>query len=358
MIFDKDYIARVLEFLGHREAGGVTEVRIFPKERYLGHRYVGKVVSGYYNDYEKLARDIRVFDGKANIYVTLNPCRAELLARAANRLRFSAQITTGDSGILADVWFPFDVDPIRPAGISSSDSELQLALLNRDEVAEFLSSWASVVKGMSGNGGHGLIRLPGYPNSEETRRAKERLTRFLSERFSDARVSVDTTVFNMSRIWKLYGTLACKGDSIPGRPYRRSHLYIPSMIEPVDLYAHLDEIIPPEEEKPVSQPTPSRRRTITEPEGKPVGDFPLLDVPTYLQSWGGEWRAKERGAVTWYQFRICPLHTDHDGDEWECGICQFSSGKMGSKCMHEPSYSWQDFRSALGDPRPFYQGVA
>ena len=98
MNFDRGYILRVLEFLGHLEAGGVTEVRIFPKKRYLAingrRRYVGKVVSGHYNDYKKLTRDIEPFDGKANIYVTLNPCKPELLARSPNRLRFSAKVTT------------------------------------------------------------------------------------------------------------------------------------------------------------------------------------------------------------------------------------------------------------------------
>jgi len=231
---------------------------------------------------------------------------------------------------------------VRPAGISSSDVELQSALAKRDEVTEFLSPWAKTVKGMSGNGGHGLIRLTGYPNSEGTRKAKERLTRFLSDRFSDARVSVDNTVFNMSRIWKLYGTLACKGDSIPDRPHRRSHLDIMS-VEPTDLYAHLDEIIPEE----------YGRQTSSNP-ASDSGDYPFLNVPEYLAAWGGEWRSKEKGSVTWYQFRICPLHADHDGDEWECGICQFPSGKMGAKCMHESAFHWQDFKAVLGDPQEFY----
>jgi hypothetical protein len=79
----------------------------------------------------------------------------------------------------------------------------------------------------------------------------------------------------------------------------------------------------------------------------------MLDVASYLDDWGGEWRIKEKGEVTWYQFRICPVHRDYDGDEWECGICQFESGKLGAKCMHD-SYAWQDFKASLGDPRKFY----
>ena len=165
MRFDRSYIVKVLEFLGHREAGGVTEVRIFPKERYLvmgnRRRYVGKVVSGYYTNYGKLASDTEPFDGKASIYVTINPCKPELLSRAANRVRFSAKVTASDNDILCDMWFPLDTDPVRISGISSTDDELKAALAKRDAVGEFLSRWAPVVEGMSGNGGHGLIRLVG-----------------------------------------------------------------------------------------------------------------------------------------------------------------------------------------------------
>ena len=339
------YIIQVLDFLGHLPAGGVTEVRIFPKERYMKlfgkSVYVGKVVSGYYEDYEKLARDIRPFDGKANIYVTLNPCKPDLLARAANRLQYAAQVTTSDADILCDMWFPIDSDPIRPAGISSTDAELHLALQKRDEVADFLSPWASVVKGMSGNGGHGLIRLPGYPNTTETRRTKEGLIRFLADRFSNGNVSVDNTVFNMSRIWKLYGTLATKGDSIPARPYRRSYLEI-NPVEPCDLYSHLDEIIP--------LGYGSYADNVPDPDS----EYPLLDVVAYLNAWGGKWRMRVKDGVRWYQFMICPLHTDYDGHQWECGICQYPTGKLGAKCMHDPSYGWQEFKAALGDPREFY----
>jgi len=359
--YDAGYVKKVFEFLGHREAGGITEVRIFPKDRYLlinnKREYIGKVVSGYYDDYEKLARDVEPFDGKGNIYVTINPCKPELLARAANRLQFAANTTTGDNDILCDLWFPYDADPERPADISSTDDELQLALARRDEVAQFLTQWTVSIKGMSGNGGHGLIRLIGYPNNQETRLSKEKLTHFLAKKFTDEYVSLDNTVFNMSRIWKLYGTLAVKGDNVPKRPYRRSYLDIPDQVpEHVDLYAHLDEIITLEEKpepKKAVQSTSSKSQKSTR--RKATGDYPKLDVPAYLSAWGGEWRTKEKGAVIWYQFKICPLHTDFDSDQWECGICQYADGKMGGKCMHEPSYSWQDFKAVLGDPKPFYQ---
>jgi hypothetical protein len=380
MDFDKKYIVKVLEFIGHREAGGVTEVRIIPKSRYIFINkrkvYVGRIISGYYVNYEKLARDIEPYDGKANIYVTLNPCKPELLSRLTDMLRVNPKVTTGDDDILCDMWFPIDIDPVRPADTSSTDDELGLALSKRDEVADYLSKWTIAVKGMSGNGCHGLIRLTGYPNNQETRQAKELLTRFLSERFSDWKkdskgrfildergrkilnthgVSIDNTVSNMSRLWKLYGTIACKGNNTPDRPHRRSYLAMQD-VTPVDLYSKIEEIIPRDYiKKAKSQNSLSYRNSITIPNGKSPNGFRVLDVPAYLSAWGGEWRIKKKGTVTWYQFKICPLHQDHDGDKWECGICQFPDGKMGAKCMHEPSYNWQDFKSVLGDPREFCQ---
>lgn len=124
----------------------------------------------------------------------------------------------------------------------------------------------------------------------------------------------------------------------------------------MDLYAYLDEIIPvAERPKPNPSPESSAQNRMGIGTGNDsMGDFPLLDVASYLDAWGGEWRSKEKSTSTWYQFRICPVHRDYDGDEWECGICQFDSGKMGAKCMHDPAYGWQDFKAALGDPKEFY----
>src|SRR5215472_9757376 len=72
----------------------VHEVRI-PKGGRLG------VIAGYFNDPCKLADAALKLDGQVSgIYITLNPCRPELIARAANRLREHGQVTTTDEQIL------------------------------------------------------------------------------------------------------------------------------------------------------------------------------------------------------------------------------------------------------------------
>jgi len=46
----------------------------------------------------------------------------------------------------------------------------------------------------------------------------------LSIEFSDDKVEVDKTTYNPSRICRLYGTIACKGDNIPTRPHRQARI--------------------------------------------------------------------------------------------------------------------------------------
>ena len=71
--------------------------------------------------------------------------------------------------------------------------------------------------------------------------------RWISE-LSDDRVKVDRTTYNAARIWKLYGTLVCKGDSTPDRPHRLARwLEVPAPLEIVthDHLAQLAAMVPP-----------------------------------------------------------------------------------------------------------------
>ena len=96
--------------------GDVVEVRI-PKTR-------AGVVSGYFNDLEAMARAILEADARykaAGAYYVLNQIDPALLGRAYNRLKERVEYTTSDSNILRRRRLPVDLDPVRPAGISSSD---------------------------------------------------------------------------------------------------------------------------------------------------------------------------------------------------------------------------------------------
>jgi len=62
------------------------------------------------------------------------------------------------------------------------------------------------------------------PNNDEARTLLESVLKAVAARFDNPQVKIDQKVFNSSRITKAYGTMACKGDSIPERPHRLSQM--------------------------------------------------------------------------------------------------------------------------------------
>jgi hypothetical protein len=197
--------------------GGVVEVRILNTPK--------GTVSGYFDDLEALAQAVAEWDGRASIYVTANPVLPDLLARARNRLKGFARATTEDGQITRRRWLLVDLDPKRPAGISATAEELAAALERRNALVAFLTElgFPEPVVAMSGNGGHAIWPVD-LPNDEGTTRLIEHALKALKAKFSDAVVDVDEAVYNGARIWKLYGSIAVKGDSTPERPHRRAQI--------------------------------------------------------------------------------------------------------------------------------------
>jgi P4 family phage/plasmid primase-like protien len=108
-------------------------------------------------------------------------------------------------------------------------------------VRRFLDAagWPEPVVADSGNGWHLLYKID-LPADDGG--LVERILKALAKRFDTDAVTVDTSVFNPSRITKLYGTVSKKGDHTPNRPWRRSKIVsIPASIDtvPVDLLESL-----------------------------------------------------------------------------------------------------------------------
>jgi hypothetical protein len=193
----------------------VAELRAFKGKR---------TASGYFDDHDALAREAERLDKERyQVYVTLNEVNPDLLARAANRVKEYPKSTTSDNDIVWRRWLPLDFDPVRPSDVSSTEEEKKAAELRAREVREYLreQSWPDPVVGDSGNGFHLLFRID-LPNTQESRDLVKSVLEALAFRFDDERVKVDTGVHNAARIWKLYGTVARKGDFVQNRPHRRS----------------------------------------------------------------------------------------------------------------------------------------
>lgn len=184
--------------------------------------------AGYFRDFDKLAAEAARLSGQAGgVYVVLNQINPALYARAADRIAISPENLTQDKDIVRRRWLPIDVDARRPAGISSSHTEhetaIKTAYLIRDFLTTFGFSLASIILGDSGNGAHVLGKVDLQNNTESENTVKACL-KAVAVRFDSEAISIDQTVYNAARIWKLPGTLAAKGDNIPERPHRIARL--------------------------------------------------------------------------------------------------------------------------------------
>jgi hypothetical protein len=215
-------MARTLDTLF--QPGDIFELRIITANKY------GATISGYY-DYdhrEQLIKDALRYDGKAPaVYISLNPAKPALQARAANRCKELGRNdpTTGDADILTRRWFPIDIDPIRPSGISATDTEHEAAIKTARQIRAWLSQqgWPRPIMADSGNGAHLLYQVD-LPNDDASRDLIKSCLQSLAKKFNNDQVKIDESIFNAARIWKFYGSLACKGDNVPERPHRRAHL--------------------------------------------------------------------------------------------------------------------------------------
>jgi hypothetical protein len=203
------------------ERGSVFEIRL------LHARNSKRVDSGYFDSVENAASAVAALEEPyAGIYYTPNPVHADLAARAYNRILPWSSHTTTDGYVLRRRWLLIDIDPDRPSGISASDQERANALKVASTIASMLEiqyGWPAPASVSSGNGAHLLYPID-EPNTDEVRDAIHNFLKTLSGRFSALGCTVDTTAFNASRIFRLPGTWARKGDNAPLRPHRKSVL--------------------------------------------------------------------------------------------------------------------------------------
>lgn len=231
-MFDKEIFEQFVK------TGEVIEVRIpnaYGKSPAWNNDFSKGTVSGYFDDFNLFCDAAKKADKFPHngIYFTLQVIDPRLIGRAFNRLKPS-DLTTSDNNVIAYRWLPIDIDPVRPAGVSSSDSELEAALKLRNEVATRAIkklNFSNPIKAMSGNGGHLLFRLSDLPATDDTKCFIKNTLQGIANRFNTDAIKIDTTVFNPARIWKLYGTTARKGDAVPAGPQRAARPYRMAFID-------------------------------------------------------------------------------------------------------------------------------
>ncbi len=154
--------------------------------------------------------------GVQGIYFSLNPLDPAMLAEAEPRY-------ASDTDVIGRRLLLIDADPNRPAKRSSTDTEKALAEELTRRIRDDLRAegWPEPTLADSGNGWHLLyhVDLPAEDGG-----LVERCLKALAARYGTDAVSVDTSVYNPSRICKLYGTWARKGQSTEDRPHRPSRV--------------------------------------------------------------------------------------------------------------------------------------
>ncbi len=310
------------------EDGRVYELRI-PKTKKRG------VISGYFDDFNALAVNADVLSEDTDIpavYLILNPVIPGLIARSANEVLDRSEVTTKDHEIDRRLLLLVDCDPNRPAGISSSDPEHEAAIERSRQIRAYLLSEGFPLSLLadSGNGGHNLYRID-LPNEQEAADLVKRFLESLSSRFSDAVVSVDTSVWNASRICKLYGTMVRKGSNHPTRPWRQSKILdCPETLEVVSVellrkIANVTTVIEPASTVPTKKTTTKT----TAPGSYTAAGVEALMTDKGLKS--GPSSPYEDG-IRWV-LEECPWYEEHSDGPGGSAIF-LRNGIIGFDCKH------------------------
>ena len=306
------------------------------------------IASGYFDSAEVLAAKVEALDGLQSvqgIYVTLNAVNPALLSRRANRIKMrlgKKDVTTADNDIVKRQWFPVDVDPVRPSGVSSTEQEHLVAIAKARRIADYLygMGWPAPLLADSGNGAHLLYHID-LPNDDASRDLVKRCLEVLASMFNDAVAQVDTANFNAARIWKLYGTMSRKGDSTADRPHRRSAI-IEAPDTPVivswETLTRLASVLP---DIPAVLAT---ARSAVKSGGQPART--ALDLNSWLSDHGISVQSeKPYQGGTLFLLEQCPFSGSHKDGAF---AIQFASGVVHAGCHHEScgggSQRWQELR--------------
>ena len=212
-------------------AGNLCEIRILTKDN-------GPTFSGLFDDCESIIRALRQFpdrDDLQGVYYGLNQpgdhCRSK--KQYGRILQAYKGEGISDPDIATRRWLLVDLDPVRPSHTSATEGEKANAYAIADQILKLREIGFPNPKLIvdSGNGYHLLYRVDA-DNTQETADTLQRFLQVLANEYNnrllDDRgkplVDLDKSVFNASRISKLPGTWARKGENTPERPHRLSKI--------------------------------------------------------------------------------------------------------------------------------------
>jgi len=335
--------------------GDVVELRIMTGNKRKG------TISGYFNDINKLTDVATGYSGKfPGIYITINPVIPDLLARANNRVEEWAKHTSKAEDVKQRLYLPLDIDPKRPSGISATDAQHNAALVKAIEIQMDLKEKFGLpdpIRGDSGNGAH-LVYHIDLPNDKESKEIVELAQKGIAGLYNRPDDIIEVQCFSdANRIWKLYGTMACKGDPTPERPHRQSRvLEVPIERKPLTLeqLKKLAELAPKDNNQLLT-------RTKASTNGKPSEYHKIFDVEGYMEKYAiGVHHLKNDGSWKTYVLDSCVFNPEHSGNLEACIQQEQNSGILVYKCHHNSCSDkhWADVRNKFEPERMVSQEIA
>ena len=289
--------------------------------------------SGYFKNVDNIIKELPRYSN-GNVYFVLNKISDGCYSREQHETFVEkAKNTTSDGDISLREWLLIDVDPKRPSGVSSTNEEKNNAKLVINNVFSFLRDigFAEPIVCDSGNGFHLLYKIA-LENTEANKLLMQTVLQVLDLYFSNGKCDIDKTVFNASRITKLYGSDSKKGNNTDDRPHRQSSiLKVPKAIKetPYQLLLKVAGMMPAPEEK-----------TYQNNYGKDRFDLKSfirennINVKSELNFQGG----------TKYILDHCLF--DHSHKSKDAALFELQNGAIAYKCLHNScsGHKWQDVR--------------
>lgn len=292
-----------------------------------------QTISGYFRGTKNLEAAFKTVDlRRANVFYSLNEIDEGCYSREQHEEFVLVDSTTSDTEILRYKYLLVDVDPKRPSGISSTDEELEAAKVTAGRIKEYLANmgFSKPIEALSGNGCHLLYAID-LPNNDENEKLLKQCLYALDATFNNEKIDIDKSVFNPSRVSKLYGSVARKGANTKERPHRISQiLKVPGKIR-VTERAKLEKLAAT---LPAEDPKPTKIRK---------SEF---NVEEWLSDHGigvDKVNTTSDGAVK-YVLEECPFNSSHKSPD-SMVIVQ-PSGAIGFRCLHNSCIdrTWQDLR--------------
>lgn len=329
--FDIEKVKKSIEFL--KPNNELYEIRIL-----IGSGRRKQTISGYFRGTANLEEAFSKIDlRRANVFYTLNEINEGCYAREQHERFLQIDDTTSDHDITAYKWFLVDVDPKRNSGISSTEEELQAAITSAARVKEYLANlgFKKPIEAISGNGCH-LLYAVDLPNTEANEALIKQCLYALDAIFSNDKVDIDKSVYNPSRVSKLYGTIARKGADTKERPHRLSKITnVPAQIK-VNAATTLAKLA-------ATLPMSSGLAAEKQQKIRKSGEF---NAETWLNDHGiGIYKTTTTGdGAVKYILEECPFNNSHRAPD-SMVIVQ-PSGAIGFRCLHKSCIdkTWQDLR--------------